>query len=174
VFAIPFETSVMSLGLRADVGACNPVIDVGNGSVRIGSEPDGCALTEANLAQDLPPLFHAGAELVGRQDKTRLVMGTRFSVLPVMEKWIPAVRGKPRERDYAKLSARMKEAGIFAHLDPFITGIGYRLDHVSIEKLSSETGAALLKTHPSLASTGLTAKDTIPVPLMTMLTLVPR
>ncbi len=173
VFAIPFDISSMMVELRGDLGACAPTVGVGNGRVQIGGDPEGCRLTEANLAKDLPPLFHAAFELVGPQARTTLVMTTQFTVLPVLEKWIP-VSDEPPERDYAKLSARMRSAGIFAHLDPFFAGIGYALDRVSIEKLTSERGAALLKLYPSLASTGLTAKDRTPVPLMTTLTLVPR
>jgi hypothetical protein len=173
VFAIPFEVKIDSIELRADVGTCMPVAGVGNRSVRIGIDPDTCALTQAHMEQELPALYLAGAELIGRAEKSEVVMGTRFSVLPVMEKWIPAGRGKPREKDYKKLTARMREAKIFAHLDPFISAIGLTLTDISIEKLSSESGAALLQAHPSLASTGLTAKDVIPVPMMTALVLAP-
>jgi len=173
VFGIPFEISLELLGLRAEGGACKAELEVRAHGLRIDVVPDSCEMTKEHMEKELPAMFFAGAELIGRAPTSEIAMGSSFSVLPVMEKWIPAVRGKKFETDYKKLTARMIEARVFAHLDPFITAIGLKLTDVSIEKLSSESGAALLATHPSLASTGLIAKDRIPVPMMTALILTP-
>jgi len=171
LYGIPFDVSITSLELRADLTECSPTLTLGRGGMRIGVEPGTCALTTSHLENELPVLFRAGTELLGTSGLDSVTMTTSFSTLPVLEKWIPVIRKFPREKDYARLRALMKEHHVFGHLEPLFTAIGYKLREVSIEKVATETGAALLAKHPSLASTGLTPRESIRIPLMTMLVL---
>ncbi len=171
LYGIAFEVAISSLSLRAELTDCSPTIQLGRGSVRLGSEPATCELTTAHEEKELPAMFRAGSELLDTSAASSLTMATSFATVPVLEKWIPVIRKLPREKDYAKLRALMKEHGVFGHLEPFIAAIGYKLREVSIEKVGTESGAALLAKHPSLASTGLSPRDSIQIPLMTILVL---
>lgn len=170
LYALPFDVSINSLALRADQAGCAATLSLGGGGLRLSAEPETCELTATQLERELPDMWRAGSELTANAPP-KLAISTSFRERRVLEKWIPIAKKSPRETDYKKLGALMKENGVFAHLDPFVTAIGYTVSNVGMEKLSWESGAALLARDPALASTGLVAKDKIPAPLMSWLVL---
>ncbi len=158
------------LEVRVDEPPCSPGLRMGAQSVQVQTVPTRCTPSTTAFTLTLPTL--ARAELIGVGQPEKLTMQVSFFDLPVLEKWIPAVRAaKLRGADHAAISKLAFEQKVFSYFDPFVLALGMSARSVSVEKILVPKGKELLDDHPTLANTGMTATESIPMPSMAWLSL---